>query len=86
MKGIGGIVGFVLLLLFVIHTINVENETFGDSMEHGQWRQECVYGQTVFVTARDRKAAAVNALDEDGKPVPCGNNRRGNYDVPNSNY
>ena len=77
-----------ILFVAMIAAIDNSNRNFGDTNTVDvQWRERCVHGQLVYLIAYDRKAIAVNALHDDGKPILCGNNKyRGNNNVPNSNY
>jgi len=43
----------------------------GDSDD---WVTVCVKGQTVYKASFVQKAMAVNALDKQGNPIPCGQN------------
>lgn len=77
---IGACVSVLIYLIMV--QIDRENDAFGGPGE--SWREECVYGQLVYVTANGKKASAVNALTANGSPIPCGNiNNRGYKNVTN---
>ncbi len=83
MKQLFGLILVAVALVGVITLVDSSNKTVGADSD--EWMVVCVRGQTVYKLVDGYKALAVNALNDNGTPIPCGN-KRGNDNVTNYEY
>jgi len=56
---------------FLLIGLSLSNVMYLDFFKHQEWSELCVKNQLVYTYSTTGHSLAVNALDDDGKPVNC---------------